>query len=175
MSGNVTSGLRSRLVFDEERGEYRDGAARYLMMRADVLMGLFAALPEAGRLPALQALGRSAEAFGGGSGLAYRTAGARDPATLMHTMAATAAGLGWGRWRFTADGSAILVEVANSPFAAGAGRSAHPVCHAVCGILGAMGTAVLGGPAEATETSCAACGDAAACCFRIATTEASAP
>ncbi len=56
------SGLRGRLVFDEGCGEYRDGAARYLMMRADVLMGLFAALPEAGRLPALQALGLSAAA-----------------------------------------------------------------------------------------------------------------
>ncbi|MCQ4159882.1 hypothetical protein NON00_08065 [Roseomonas sp. GC11] len=51
---------------------------------------------------------------------------------------------------------------------AGAGHSPRPVCHAVSGILAAMGPYVLGAPVHAVEMRCAACDGGAECLFRVA-------
>ena len=59
--------FRDRLVFDAERGEYRDGAIRYMMIRPDALMGMIAEMPEAARGHAMEAFGRSIRRFGGHS------------------------------------------------------------------------------------------------------------
>jgi predicted hydrocarbon binding protein len=154
--------FRDRLVFDAERGEYRDGAIRYMMIRPDALMGIIAEMPEPVRGHAMEAFGRSIRRFGGHSARAYRDAGADD---LLATIEATAPQLGWGRWRLTRveDGLALAVE--NSPFAAGAGASAHPVCAPIRGMLTAIGEMLLGEVAVA-ETACAAMG-APCCTFKV--------
>ncbi len=161
------TGFRDRLRFDPNRGEYRDGDIRYMMLRADALMGLFAELPEAQRLPAMMALGRSIRTFGGRSVAAYQAMGAVDAAAMLDTIASTAPQLGWGIWHFRREAGAILLHVRNSPFAAGAGQSPHPVCHAICGMLTAMGPVILGGAVRATETRCAARDGGEDCEFRI--------
>ncbi len=158
--------LRDRLAFDGARGEYRDGPIRYLMMRPDALMGMVAELPEAQRLTVLQALGRSVQGFGGRSVAAYRDAGATSPADLLRTMADTAAQLGWGAWSFSSRDGAVALDVANSPFASAA-PAPYPVCHAIGGILAAMGPLVLGGPVDIAETRCAARDDGEVCHFEI--------
>lgn len=154
--------FRDRLIFDAARGEYRDGDIRYLMLRPDALMGLFAELPEAARAPALAAFARSITRFGGRSAAAYQAAGAADAAALLATIAATAPQLGWGVWTLQRDGDGLALSVANSPFAAGAGAAAQPVCAPIVGMLRAVGAMVLGGDVAATETACAATG--AGCC-----------
>jgi predicted hydrocarbon binding protein len=154
--------LRERLVFDAARGEYRDGNARYMMLRADTLMGLFAELPEATRAEALAAFARAVTHFGGRSARAYRAAGATTPEALFETIAATAPELGWGVWRLWCEGEAIMLSVENSPFAAGAGSGPHAVCAPILGMLHAVGEIVFGGPVAVEETACAATG--AACC-----------
>lgn len=158
--------FRDRLTFDAARGEYRDGDIRYLMLRADTLMGLFAELPEAARAEALAAFARAVARFGGRSARAYQAAGAQEADALLATIAATAPQLGWGIWTLRREADALALEVHNSPFAAGAGAGAGalaaPVCAPIVGMLRAVGAIVLGGEVAADETSCAATGGA--CC-----------
>jgi hypothetical protein len=154
--------FRDRLTFDAARGEYRDGTLRYLMMRPDALMGLFAELPPPTRAEALAALARSVARFGGRSAQSYRAAGAATPAALLDTIAATAPQLGWGVWTLRLDGDVLHLTVENSPFAAGFGASADPVCAEIAGMLRAVGELVLGGGVSGAETACAATG--ASCC-----------
>lgn len=158
--------FRDRLVFDAKQGEYRDGDIRYMMIRPDALMGILAELPAAMRPEFLAAFARSITRHGGRSAQAYRAAGAVAPAQMIAAIATTAPELGWGIWdlRLTADG--LDLEVRNSPFAAGHGAAAQPVCHPIAGMLGAVGPMVLGGAVSVRETQCAALGFAS-CRFEV--------
>jgi FAD/FMN-containing dehydrogenase/predicted hydrocarbon binding protein len=154
-------------VFDAAKGEYRDGDIRYMFIRNDALMGLFAELAPEQRLPALAALARSIRRFGGKSVAAYRESGSATPERMLETIEETAPQLGWGSWTFAHEGDAIVLAIANSPFAAAARPSAHPVCHAVVGMLTALGPVLFDAEAEAVEECCAASGGGAQCRFRV--------
>ena len=179
--------LHERLLFDTTRGAVLDGPRRYVLMRADVLMGLFANLEGTARTTALEALHRSVAAHGADSVRAYRqTAGAEALPSLME---AAAASLGWGRWQFDADDLAAIdantddraagtarrlrLAVTDSPFAAQAPHTG-PSCHAIAGMLEALGGALFGAPVEAREMHCAAQGGDAVCRF-VAAPRASPP
>jgi len=102
-------------------------------------------------------------------------------------MEAAAASLGWGRWRFDADdlaaiGSTMLAAtdpptaaaprqlrlgVTDSPFAAEAPHRG-PACHAIAGMLEAVGSAVFRIDVDARETHCAAEGGEPVCRFVVA-------
>ena len=147
--------LHDRLVFDTARGEVRDADRRYLLMRTDVLMGLFDSLPAEARVEALHALGRSVAHHGAGSVRAYSVS--IGPVELCATMEDAAASLGWGRWRLDAtDPLSVGLAVENSPFAAAAGHSTEPVCHAIAGMLEALAATLWRTPAQAHEVHCAA-------------------
>jgi len=174
--------LHERLVFDSARGAVLDGPRRYLLVRADVLMGLFANLEGAARDQALAAFGRSVAEHGADSVRAYREA--VGAAALPPMMEGAAASLGWGRWRFDADDVAALhpqvaapgteptqrlrLCVTDSPFAAAAPRGDGPACHAIAGMLEALGGTLWSSPAEARETHCAAQGGEPVCRFVVA-------
>lgn len=158
--------FRDRLAFDAERGEYRDGDIRYLMIRPDALMGMIAELPEPVRPQALEAFARSIHRFGGRSARAYQAAGADEADALLRTIAATAPQLGWGVWRLTRTPSGLSLVVTNSPFAAGAGEVGVAVCAPIRGMLRAVGELVCGQVSDVTETACAAAG-APACRFAV--------
>lgn len=150
---------------DAASGELRDGEVRYLLLRADTLMGLFRHLPEGLRAQALVALARSSAEHGGDSARRYLEGGAGDAAALLARIEATAAELGWGSWRFGGRSAARLaLEVANSPFAAGHGAADTEVCAPITGMLEAVAGLVLGGACEAREVECRARG-AARCRF----------
>lgn len=158
--------FRDRLVFDPDRGEYRDGTIRYMMIRPDALMGIIADLPEEMRPHAMEAFARSIRRAGGHSAHSYRASGAADATALLRTIAETAPQLGWGVWTFTQTMDGLALEVANSPFAAGAGHSTHPVCAPIRGMLTAVGEMTLDQAVTVSETDCAACG-AARCRFSL--------
>ncbi|MDE2150976.1 MAG: 4-vinyl reductase [Betaproteobacteria bacterium] len=172
--------LADRLRHDLEQGQILDQDRRYLMLRADVLMGLFAELEPAARAPALRALGRSVRRHGAGSVQAYArllaehhgasevsaapawAATAPSPAAqaLPGDMARAAAALGWGVWEFEPDGQGLRLTVRNSPFAAaarGLGLHGEPVCQAIAGMAAALGQALWSVPADVNEC-CAAQG-----------------
>lgn len=158
--------FRARLEWDLARGELRDGEVRYLLIRDDTLMGLFRNLPDPARATALDALARSVVEHGQRSARRYQAMGAAEARTLLGVIEATAPQLGWGAWRFTGVSEhRLALEVENSPFAAGYGASPTPVCHAIAGMLEAVGSLALGGAVRVTEQACAAQGHAR-CVFR---------
>ena len=168
--------LRERLVFDAGAGTVHDGPRRYLLMRPDVLMGMFARLDPALRGAALQAFRASAEAQGGESLAAYFESLGHDGAALLEATAAAAADLGWGRWSFRREGEALHLAVTGSPFAHGLVASAGiegpmRACTPICGLLAASARLVLPsapgnrtddahGGIEAEELACVAAGQA---------------
>jgi predicted hydrocarbon binding protein len=143
----------------------QDGEIRYLRLRADTLMGTFRHLPEPARAQALAALARSVAEHGGDSARRYLEASGGDKAALLAKIVSTAAELGWGSWRFAKAGASRLVlEVADSPFAAGYGAADTEVCAPITGMLQAVASLALGAACEARETECRARG-AASCRF----------
>jgi predicted hydrocarbon binding protein len=84
----------------------------------------------------------------------------------MAAAAEVAAQLGWGTWRIEkVDSERRRVVVRASPFAAGFGPSAHPVCGAICGALQAMVSVGYGRDVQITETTCAAQSGGEECIF----------
>jgi uncharacterized protein len=55
----VSADFRQRLTFELAMGELRDGDTRYLILRADSLMGLFKRLPGPARTDAFEAFAAS--------------------------------------------------------------------------------------------------------------------
>lgn len=147
---------------DAARGELLEGAARYLLIRHDSLMGMFQRLPEPARAEALAAFGASVAEHGGRSAEGYR---AENPERLLPVVAEKASQLGWGSWTFALEGEAIVLTVQNSPFAQGFGNSSHAVCAPIAGMLQAVASMLFGAAAVASESSCAASGGDA-CVFR---------
>lgn len=155
--------LQLRLKWDEPAGAILDADRRYVMLRADVLMGLFAGLPPGQRAQALESLQTSVRMRGGASARAYQASGAVDAAAFLQVMAESAADLGWGAWRFEpGDGDALALTVRNSPFAMSAATQDEPVCHAITGMLEAVSALLTGASRTFRETRCASMG--APCC-----------
>ncbi|MBU4609444.1 hypothetical protein IMZ29_02435 [Achromobacter sp. GG226] len=155
--------LQQRLRWDEPAGAILDADRRYVMLRADVLMGLFAGLPPEQRTQALESLQASVRTHGGASARAYQASGAGDAASFLQVMADSAADLGWGAWRFEPNDTATpTLAVQNSPFAMASVGSDRPVCHAITGMLEAVSALVTGKPKSFRETRCASMG--APCC-----------
>jgi uncharacterized protein len=164
-----TPGFNARLVRDLEKGEILDGGARYLMIRADTLMGMFSRLPAVEAAAALDALKSSTIENGARSAQTYHASlPSGDRTRLLDVIAATAPQLGWGSWRFSEVTSETLVlEVLNSPFVAGYGEANAPVCHAIAGMLTASAGIVFGRPVVAVETQCAVEHGVEACRFEV--------
>lgn len=147
---------------DAERGEWCEGNARYLLMRNDSLMGMFRYLDERSREAVLEAMRESVMAHGGQSAQRYA---AENPGAFLAAVAGKATELGWGVWDLAVEDGALLLTVKNSPFAAGHGAAARPVCAPIAGMLQSVASLALGVPALAEELRCAAAG-AAHCEFR---------
>lgn len=156
--------LEQRLVFDLEAGEVRDADRRYLLMRPDVLMGALARLDPQDRSRVLEALADSAAENGGKSVRAYLAELGGKPDDLFEMTSSAAAALGWGRWAFESEPGSVRLTVHNSPFAAGFGPCAQPVCAPISGVLRSVVESMLHGPILVTERSCVAQG-AGACRF----------
>lgn len=161
--------LHERLKFDLDAGQVLDTDRRYIILRADVLMGAFDRLDEPSRSHALEALGESVTRFGSNSVRAYRAeVGA---SALLDAIISGSASLGWGRWSFVEEGERLWLEVFNSPFAASTSNRDRPACDAIVGMLRAVGLALWGDkkPVYARELACACMqSDASARCRFLA-------
>jgi hypothetical protein len=144
----------NRIHADTAAGTIFDGERRYLMMRPDVLMGMLRELPEDTRSAVLAALAESTRVHGGKSVSAYQSTGGQ--ALLQQTVIDGAAAFGWGTWRITSRSHEAELEVENSPFAAGYGRSDLPVCAPINGMFHSLAQALMGAAVEVRETHCAA-------------------
>jgi predicted hydrocarbon binding protein len=133
----TASPLHERLAFDTSQGQVLDADRRYVLLRADVLMGLFDLLPGDARDQALAAFAESVFRFGSGSVRAY--ADPADPGShkLFAAVAQGAASLGWGVWTFELSDRSCQLTVVNSPFAA-ASKTPRPACSPILGMLRAV-------------------------------------
>ena len=154
----MSADFKHRLNFDLAHGELRDGDTRYVIMRADGLMGLFKRLSAPARAEALEAFAASVTEHGARSAARY-TADDGDARYLLATVAANAPQLGWGLWHFSlTEAKELQLEVKNSPFARGYGPSADTVCAPITGMFSAVASIVFDAPAQAEEHLCAASG-----------------
>ena len=131
------------------------GPHRYMLIRPDALMGLFARLPLAERDAAFEAFAASVRENGAKSAASYAGMGLAEAERLIRTIMDTAPQLGWGKWSLTYDEKGLDLSLHNSPFVAGFGPSEHPVCAPVCGMLEAICTQIFGKSGSAVETACA--------------------
>lgn len=155
-AGGPVAEFKDRLVFDDAMGELRDGPRRYLLLRPDALMTMFRLLPPDTRALALGALEQAVHQQGSDSARAYLAHSGGDVEKLLTLIEGTSPQLGWGTWRFEADGDTLRLEVHNSPFAQAFGPSEQPVCHAVKGMLRGLADLWLGCPAQSSELKCSA-------------------
>lgn len=167
--------LREKLHWDTQSGQITDADRRYLMLRADVLMGIFRKLEPQAQAQALAAFGQAVRESGSKSAQSYFQSQHNDAPRFLQTMEAYSAELGWGKWAFNQNtpGQWELI-VHNSPFAAGFGASEKPVCSAIAGMLSAVGTLIAQTPVSVEETACAAQG-CKHCKFVLRTNKASDP
>lgn len=151
--------LEASFEFDVPAGEVRDGDIRYLLMRPDVLMGMFSKLTSEDRQQALQALEQSAYENGQASMRVYRELEFSNSDEMLRFFCASAARLGWGNFSYELGPEERLAfVVTNSAFAAGYGESDAPVCASITGILRAFVEVFFGRSVLVQEVECAALG-----------------
>ncbi|MEO8119110.1 MAG: V4R domain-containing protein [Rhodoferax sp.] len=165
----MTTPLHEKLHFDTANGQVLDQSRRYLLMRTDVLMGLFDNLPQETREQALCALGQSVASFGSDSVRAYAAQPEVDESALLSTMQDAAASLGWGCWQFERTPNGLQLTVRNSPFVAGTAQRGSPACHAITGMFKGLISTLYPGGAKVRELSCAAQAGNGACFFEART------
>ena len=149
--------LHERLKFDTSQGQVLDANRRYLLMRADVLMGMFASMTLQAREQALEALTHSVFTHASDSVRAY--ADPADPASLglFEAVALGAASLGWGVWQFDLGEGSCRLTVRNSPFATAFRTVQAPACAPIVGMVQAVCTHVWKQDCVAMEVECSAC------------------
>ncbi|SPA47831.1 V4R domain-containing protein [Cupriavidus taiwanensis] len=166
VAARLETPLAQRLQFDAQRGEVRDQDRRYLLMRPDVLMGTLRLLDDATRACVLAAFAESAAVHGRRSILAYVAGLGPDAGeALLDLIRRTSPALGWGCWDLARRGNGLVLAVANSPFAAGYGPAAQPVCAPIAGMFRTIAETVLACPVQVEETACAAMGGHDTCRF----------
>lgn len=148
--------LHDRLRFDVDNGQVLDADRRYVLLRADVLMGIFEGLSEGAARDALDAFRDSVNRYGSASVRAYENRADADPTALLASVATGAASLGWGRWHVELDGTTCRLRVFNSPFAQ-AQRAKGKACAPIVGMFSAVCSHVWQEPVLAREVHCFAC------------------
>jgi predicted hydrocarbon binding protein len=155
--------LHERLKFDTAAGQVTDEDRRYVLLRADVLMGLFEHLPPEARRQGFEAFTASVFKYGRASVRAYDDPSDPGALRLFDTVAQGAASLGWGKWTFDVGERTCRLTVVNSPFAAAAKGRGEFACAPIVGMLQAVCTHAWKHDCEAREIACSACdGDHAA-------------
>jgi predicted hydrocarbon binding protein len=158
--------FRDRLTWDLEKGDIHDGPVRYLLIRPDTLMGIFARLEPGERARALEAFKNSTIEHGTKSASRYQQMGNLDADALFATIHATSPQLGWGRWTIERDGDVLNLAVRNSPFAADyEAKADRPLCAPIAGMFTSVSSLATGRPMQAEELECVALG-APVCRFR---------
>jgi predicted hydrocarbon binding protein len=149
--------LHERLHFDVARGQVLDADRRYVLLRADVLMGMFAFLSQPASGEALLAFARSVATYGSGSVRAYDDPA--DPASLQlfDAVAQGASSLGWGVWSFEPGPRSCRLTVRNSPFAAAFRKMGRPACAPIAGMMQAVCSHAWKQDCAVVEVECSAC------------------
>lgn len=149
--------ILKRMNWDEGKGQILDQDRRYVLLRADVLMGLFDQLEgTTERRKALEAFQQSVTLYGSNSVEAYWGEIDHDADRLLNSMMTISAQLGWGVWSLlNRSNNSIKLEVFNSPFAMSTSIKGQTVCYPIKGIMLAMGKLIFNGEVKVVEDKCA--------------------
>lgn len=152
MSKEFIEGLES------EHGALHSGDIRYLLIRADALMGCFKPPALAGLPELYQAIEDSFSQFGGKSVLQYVDSSDSSTQQLWQKMEKMAPQLGWGQWSFAfgRTNGEIILTVSNSPFSAGHGSAEFAVCSPISGIVKSVAEQTFKVPVIVQESRCSA-------------------
>lgn len=153
---------------DPTAGRLTEDGIHYVMIRPDVLMGAVHELSAENAALFLKALENSAFRHAQASFSRYQARKIHVTGEEISGWFAIAARLGWGRWSLVQiSDQRYEIVVHNSPFAAGHGPSAVPVCGVISGVLKAMLLVAGGDVADVQEVACAAQGSPS-CRFDVA-------
>ncbi len=136
---------------------------RYMLIRPDTVVDFQKAV-EARIGPEACAEAMMAGGYTGGSRSSkrYKEVFNQTDEEIVAFMCKMGGEIGWGR--FTVDtldvpGKVLIVEVANSPFAAAYGPADRGVCHMIRGVMAGLAAGIFGGDVASEETLCVAKGD----------------
>lgn len=149
--------IKQRMNWDTENGQILDENRRYILLRADVLMGIFTSLDSQQKQAALQSFQQSVYKNGNDSVQAYWQEIKGDSQQLLTSMMSISAQLGWGVWSVQEQTSErLIIHVRNSPFAQASKAQSEPICYAIVGIIEAMGQLIFNTQVHVFENQCAA-------------------
>jgi uncharacterized protein len=144
---------------DLKAGRLTEDGIRYVMMRPDVLMGVAHDLSAENAALFFKALENSAFRYAQASFSQYQSRQMCLAEDVLSGWFSIAARLGWGQWTLSQSSHhSHEIVVHDSPFAAGHGPSAVPVCGAITGVLKAMMLVARSAVFEVREVECAAQG-----------------
>jgi predicted hydrocarbon binding protein len=141
-------------------GALHAGDIRYVLVRADGLMGCFKSGLSSTSLAMYKEIEDSFFRFGGKSTQQYAETLGEDPQALLSKIEETAPQLGWGNWALSLDSNerTLALRVENSPFSAGYGQADFPVCAPVSGMLKGVAEKIFKQPVTCIEHRCSAMG-----------------
>ncbi|HAG71883.1 MAG TPA: hypothetical protein DCL66_06725 [Gammaproteobacteria bacterium] len=141
-------------------GAINAGDVRYVLVRADGLMGCFKSNWNSTSLMMYKEIENSFFRFGRKSTQQYAKSLGGDPKELLLKIEGMAPQLGWGNWRLALDSNELklTLTVKNSPFSAGYGQADFAVCAPISGMLRGVAEEIFKQTAISSEHRCAAMG-----------------
>lgn len=136
------------------------GGVRYVLVRADGLMGCFKPNLSSTSLAMYEAIENSFFCFGGKSTQQYAEMLGEDSEELLRKIEELAPQLGWGNWVLSlkSNEQKLTLTVENSPFSAGYGHADFAVCAPVSGMLKGVAERIFKQAVIAREHRCSAMG-----------------
>lgn len=154
MSGTFVDNL------DKADGALHAGDVRYVLVRADGLMGCFKSSLGSTPLAMYQEIEDSFFRFGGKSTQQYAETLGEDPEELLSKIEEIAPQLGWGKWALSLEPNQqrLNLTVENSPFSAGYGEADFAVCAPIAGMLRGVAEKIFEQAVTCRECRCSAMG-----------------
>lgn len=144
----------------QANGALHAGDIRYVLVRADGLMGCFKSNLSSTSLALYKEIEDSFFRFGGKSTQQYADILGEYPEKILSKIEETAPQLGWGNWILSLQSKErkLTLTVENSPFSAGYGQANFAVCAPVAGMLRGVAEKIFKQPVICREHLCSAMG-----------------
>lgn len=154
MSGTFIDNLST------EDGALHSGDIRYVLVRADGLMGCFKSSSNSTSLSMTKEIENSFFRFGGKSTQQYSDILGDNPEELLSKIEEMAPQLGWGKWALCLklNERKLTLTVKNSPFSVGYGQADFAVCAPISGMLRGVAEKIFTQAVTCREHRCSAMG-----------------
>lgn len=159
-----TNSILADLIFQPDGGRLAFKDVRYLLIRPDTIVEFQKAVEaEVGAERCAEMMMAGGITGGARSAARYKTEFGLNDAEIVDFMCKMGREIGWGYFQLCEldpGKKRLVVEVAESPFAAAYGPAGAGVCHLTRGVLAGLAAGIFGTNVRATETTCRAHQDA---------------